>query len=108
MKIGGRGRGGNFPTITMELFDIPETLSPRLAWMRAHSIHVIDNGPDVGYESENRNWRERRFCAYQGEPGRTGMFAWYEAGFGDTEADAITALAINAGLLLWNEAQPSP
>lgn len=83
-----------------ELFTIPETLSPRLKWMREQSIHIIDNGP-VG-EGESR------YCAYQGVAGRTGMFVWDWTGYGQTEDEALVQLCKKLDLLLWNESPGPP
>lgn len=84
------------------LFPLPESPSPRLLWIARHGVQVIDNGGDVLVESESRAWREYRWCAYCGEPGRT-LFAGNEAGFGDTEADAIVDLCRKTGLKTWQE-----
>ncbi len=84
------------------LLDVPEMLSPRLRWMKEHGIHIIDNGPDVMMESENKEWREYRYCAHNGPNGQK-QFGFDGAAFGDTEDEALTSLAMKLGLKLWNE-----
>ena len=70
-----------------DLFPIEETLSPRLIWMRENGI-LTDH---LGTHAE----------AYQ---------AWVNGspqgatGYGDTEDEAIVALAKKLNLKLWNEA----
>jgi hypothetical protein len=73
-----------------ELFDIPETKSPRLIWMDRHGIKVIALRTDA--KSFN-HW-----MAYRHE----GDFISASA-YGPTEDDAITSLAVKLGLRLWNE-----
>jgi hypothetical protein len=33
--------------MTDELFSLPESLSPRLKWMRRHHITIVDDGEDA-------------------------------------------------------------
>jgi len=73
-----------------ELFNLPETPSPRLAWMRANKIqcHVTTQCPlpvscwsgDLAESMENNL-----------------------IGYGNTEDEAIADFAKRAGLRLWNE-----
>ena len=86
-----------------ELFQIPETLSPRLRWMREHQIDIVDSGLDhePGDECEITGNRLFRFWAFQG--GKQTKTEIAEAG-GDTEDEAIVALAKKLNLKLWNEA----
>lgn len=77
-----------------DLFDIPETLSPRLKWMREHGIVA-------------------QFYSLDSMPPKTGWQAWVPmstenawpqaTAFGDTEDEAIVALAKKLNLKLWNE-----
>lgn len=67
--------------MTDELFSIPPSDSPRLAWMKRHGVHT--------QQQANGSW-----------------YAWHNGagdGKGDTEDEAIYAMAINAGIRLWNE-----
>jgi hypothetical protein len=72
-----------------ELFEIPETLSPRLAWMDKHGIWTrkIEHGPG---ETPDPNF------LWQAEAAR--CFAG-----GRDESEAIVNLAKTMGILLWNE-----
>ena len=69
--------------MTDELFTIPESKSPRLVWMEA-------NGVTTEYCPELLEW-----CA-----GDRSLSAF---GYGNTELDAVTELAIKLNLKLWNE-----
>lgn len=85
-----------------ELFPIEETLSPRIKWMRHHQIEVVDSGLDhePGDQCEITGNRMYRFWAFQG--GKQTKTQIAEAG-GDTEDDAIVALAKKLNLKLWSE-----
>ena len=70
-----------------ELFDLPETKSPRLCWLEKHGIVTLRGKSD--------SWA-----------------AWLKAkptkvdqtiGYGESEDEAIADLAIKLGLRLWNE-----
>ncbi len=87
--------------MTDTLFPLPHDPSPRLKWMSTHNIRVIDNGPDVQVECEGKEWRERRYCAHHAST--CSPFHWNDAGFGDTELDAIYDFADKQGIKLWNE-----
>lgn len=68
----------------MNLFDLPESKSPRLMWMEKHGV-------------------------WTAEITMRGRFQWWEAtsngitGKGATEDDAIVDLAIKLEIKLWNE-----
>ncbi len=90
--------------MTDTLFDIPETPSPRLKWMRELSIQTLDNGDhcNPGDEDEfgNQLWR---WVAWQGgKRTKSSVFADHCTGWGDTEDEAIVALAKKLNLPLWN------
>ena len=89
--------------MTDTLFDIPETPSPRLKWMREKSIEVVDSGIDhePGDECELTGNQLYRFWALQTCKRTKTESA--SAG-GDTEGEAIVALAKKLNLKLWNEA----
>jgi hypothetical protein len=73
-----------------ELFDIPETKSPRLIWMDRHGIKVIALRTNA--KSFNR------WMAYRHDRDFINASA-----YGPTEDDAITLLAVKLGIRLWNE-----
>jgi hypothetical protein len=73
--------------MTDELFAVPESLSPRLRWMRRHGITTRRN--DIT-ETPSANWEAYQACSGDWEPG-------------DTEHDAIANLAEALGIRLWNE-----
>lgn len=85
-----------------DLFPIEETLSPRLKWMRDNGIRIIHNN-DVSPGDEDE-WGNRLspFCATKSKPG-TLVFADHVNAWGDTEDEAIVALAKKLNLKLWNE-----
>jgi hypothetical protein len=87
-------------TMTDTLFDIPESPSPRLQWLREHQIEIIDGGVcfEPGEECEITGNRLHRFWAMVMNKGQG-----HEAG-GDTEDEAIVNLARKLNLKLWNEA----
>lgn len=91
-----------------ELFDIPESKSPRLLWLEKHRIRIIDNGTDYedGDECEFSGNQLYRFCAHelQGD-GDPIMFFDHLTGWGHTFDDAIFNLAKKLKIPLWNEPQ---
>lgn len=72
-----------------ELFQIEETLSPRLKWMRENQIETESDAFDA-YTGEDR------WIAYRYED-------FGDNEFGDTEDEAIVALAKKLNVKLWNE-----
>jgi hypothetical protein len=74
------------------LFDIPETLSPRLIWMREHGIATFSHAPDADGE-----WTAQKY--HVGESGLKFLLRRTKP----TEEEALTALALAAGIKLWNE-----
>ena len=86
-----------------DLFDIPETLSPRLKWMRENNIDAQECETN-GY-SFDRLVTRPQWVAWSKKKA-TKAVARYE--FGDTEDDAIVALAKKLGLKLWNEPTNTP
>jgi len=74
-----------------ELFDIPETLSPRLAWLKKHGIFTNSEFFDDSDE-------EYRWGAWL-----EGCQDYLRTGHGDTEDDALVDLAKKQNLKLWNE-----
>lgn len=91
--------------MTDELFQIDETLSPRLKWIAkngilTHHADHLDEDPWMAIQP------------FEGHKGNVGeiMAEWcglYEEcnaiGYGDTEDEAIVALAKKLNLKLWNE-----
>ena len=88
---------------TYTLFDIPESPSPRLQWLRKHQIDIIDSGIELepGEECYITGKRLYRYWAFQG--GKQTKTEIAEAG-GDTEDEAIVNLAKKLSIPLWNEA----
>lgn len=74
-----------------ELFDLPESKSPRLQWMEKHGIEV--SPPVTGCKVVTNSW-----MAFQ----RFGIDI-PETCYGHTEDEAITQLALKLGIKLWNE-----
>lgn len=70
--------------MTDTLFDLPDSPSPRLEWMRRHGL-LVGAGND-GRIYVYRSVSHTRI-----------------AGCGDTELEALTDFAINNNLKLWNE-----
>ncbi len=64
-----------------DLFEIPESLSPRLLWIEKHGIIIC-------YDS-----CRKQFYAIGAN----------DTGWGDTEDEALTQLALKLGVKLWNE-----
>lgn len=77
-----------------ELFDLPESKSPRLQWMERHGITVRRYGP---HDCGKPGWQDNEWFAM----GKVHLN--YEIGYGDTEDEAITQLALKLGIKLWNE-----
>lgn len=63
-----------------ELFDLPESKSPRLQWIEKHAI-------------ECRNYSD----------GKCYSFTSTDSAWGDTEDEAITQLALKLGIKMWFE-----
>lgn len=89
------------------LFDVPETLSPRLAWLKKHEIktlHRDDLSDEAGrweaYVGEYQFAIDETFADRESGfyPDESPFLAW-----GETEDDAILELAKNNGWKLWNE-----
>jgi len=79
--------------MTSELFDTPESLSPRLAWMKRHSIGT--------YQIESGEWE-----AYKGRIVHGSFLTPLNAIRGKTEEDSLVALAHKFKLKLWFEENP--
>ena len=91
-----------------ELFSIPQTLSPRLKWLKKHAVHThFDEGVTPGEECEVSGERLYPWCALTGEVQTNIADAIFaeegRVGYGDTEDDAIYDLATKRGWRLWNE-----
>jgi len=90
-----------------ELFDIPETLSPRLAWIKEHGV-LTHHAPHC----EEAPWIA--LIPMDGHTGNIGeiMAEWcglYDEqgliGYGMTMDEAIVSMAKATGLKLWNESE---
>ena len=82
------------------LFDIPVCESPRLKWLREHKVSTHFN-KDVqpGDEDEFSGETIYPWCAYVGPL----EYPRADAGYGNTEHDAVVELAIINDWKLWNE-----
>ena len=84
------------------LFAVPETLSPRLEWMRGHDVrtHLQESTGDDWLPWSawfpDQDWDSETPTCYDPE-------AEAAVGFGKTEMDAIVELAKRHGIKLWNE-----
>lgn len=79
----------------MNLFDLPETLSPRLAeWLKLHNIETRHAGFGPAVHTQWMAWQP---CDSADHP-HDG-----NACEGETEEDALTDLAKKLGIRLWNE-----
>lgn len=76
-----------------ELFDLPPSLSPRLAWMKEHDVKTAISPCLVAGEQP---WN-----AWTGEL-EGGIFT-EKCSTGETEDEAIVALALANGWRLWTE-----
>jgi hypothetical protein len=84
------------------LFDIPETLSPRLAWMYKYQVRTHE-GPG--------EYAEFRWTAWLPSDDFDGTATAYDPksewegriGYGPSEIDAIICLARVRKIKLWNE-----
>lgn len=93
------------------LFDVPEVKSPRLLWLEKHGI-LTDHSALAGVPP----WmaliplpedKGKTLCACLADNGRR----YDEADlveYGETQDEAITNLAIRAGIKLWNEEGGQP
>lgn len=81
------------------LFDLNETLSPRLQWLRARSIELRENtpNPEPGAEDDLGNELHRRYAGAGG--------VWIG---GATQDEALVNLCKYKGWRLWNETPPEP
>jgi hypothetical protein len=70
-----------------ELFDLPETKSPRLIWLEKHKIATLRGKPD--------SWAAWIIA----KPTKADQII----GYGETEDEAVVSLAIKLGIRLWNE-----
>lgn len=72
-----------------ELFDLPEVLSPRLAWIKRNNI-------SIRLSVLTRIDEPRKYLAYTRDQSTA-------IGTGQTEDEALTDLAKLLGVPLWNE-----
>ena len=73
-----------------ELFDMPETKSPRLLWMEKHGL-TIHHQP---YDHAGPMDKEDRYAA---------IYNQKSIGKGSTPDDALVAAAKSLNIKLWNE-----
>ena len=81
-----------------ELFTVPEQLSPRLKWMIYYGVKTYEH-EHAGSESPETGDEIPRWSAWAGnDPMKSA-----HVGGGETEHDAIVALALKMKLKPWNE-----
>ena len=78
-----------------ELFEIPETKSPRLLWLARHRIHT--------FQTQMLSDKEQPWSAWSGDFQEALDDDCY--GVGATEDDAIVNWAKGMRVKLWNEEQ---
>jgi len=89
---------------TDQLFDVPEQLSPRLAWMKKHNV-ITYRCPSDGLwvadfcEDGNEDFKD----PYSYFAKETAMNGDHYIGLGQSEDEAITHLCIRCRVKLWNE-----
>jgi hypothetical protein len=88
-----------------DLFPIPETPSPRLAWMKKHSLSSRHYSKvEIGFEDEFSGERIYPWIVYSVPFQAGGQFCGDSvAAGGDTEDEALTNWAKANGVKLWNE-----
>jgi len=74
--------------MTAELFDTPESLSPKLRWMARHAIKVRQDAPDK-WTAWRSLWSEN--------------LSPLNSVTSTTEENALFELAVKTNLQLWNE-----
>lgn len=74
----------------LDLLDVPESLSPRQAWMQAHDIHTKEHTYDDA--GDGPFW-----CAWKEDPHGP------PTAYAPTEMEALSRLAARLGLRLWGE-----
>ncbi len=79
------------------LFDVPESLSPRVAWLRQHGL-ILEHRTDL-CEEEIDCGATPWVCRIAKE---SGCFAPNEIGGGNTEEDAIWDFCMNSGIKHYN------
>lgn len=71
-----------------DLFEIPESKSPRLLWIEKHMITTRKTGTDSDELGDCQRWIAQNPM---------------KIGYGHTEDEALTQLALKLGVKLWNE-----
>lgn len=83
--------------MTDTLFDLPDSPSPRLEWMRRHGVMTE-------YISDDPTGEFNGWCAhYADDDPYKSPFPWLGWGYGENELEALTEFAIKNNLKLWNE-----
>ena len=87
-----------------ELFPIAAVTqdSPRLKWFKAHEVKIHHN-PDIEPGEECPETGDTRYAWMAWTGDEMGAMHADEIGFGDTEDEAIVALAKAKGWRLWSE-----
>jgi hypothetical protein len=83
-----------------ELFEIEVSESPRLKWIRGHALRThYDKDVSPGDECEISGEKLYPWVAFTGAPN----FPRPDAGYGNTEDEALCDWAIKMEVRLWNE-----
>lgn len=88
--------------MSTELFDIPASLSPRLAWLKNHNVRTHEFISDPGDMRTFNHLGFGRWIAYVGRsvpPHEDSDRLWSN---GDTEDEALVNLAVGMKWKLWN------
>lgn len=87
-----------------ELFEIPQVLSPRLAWMKKNNLTSRhDERIEIGSEDEISGKTLYPWLVCDKAEDLAILLCEGRVGFGNTEDEAITAWAKANGVKLWNE-----
>lgn len=84
------------------LFDVPETLSPRLAWMQKHQIRTHHQPEMVDDLDPWTAWLPRHDWD-ENTPTCFALEHEGQVGYGQTEDAAIINLCVKENIRLWNE-----
>lgn len=74
--------------MTDMLFDVPECLSPKLAWLKKHGLETAF---DAGWQDKSEAWS----CYPKGMKGE---LTPHNCGLGETEEEAILSFCENIGV----------
>lgn len=85
------------------LFNVKETLSPRLAWMRKHGIKLHATPPELVGQEDELEGEIAAFYAYVGEQDDFANVVANKIASGATDNEALLNLAAKLKIKHWNE-----